>query len=93
MEFTCVVLYEKQLAYYNVFTKDGWTYTARLLQYNKQKLTPPPEVHLYKEGLHWRGDSESSLVKCLGFEIDNKYTNTLSHHFDLNPKQSAWSYM
>ena len=92
MEFTCVVLYEKQLVYYNVFTKDGWTYTARLLQRNTHFASPPPEVHLYKEGLYWQGNAESSLIKCLGFEIDNKYSTALSYESSLNLVQSGWSY-
>jgi len=73
MEFTSKVLYEKQLVYYNVFSKDGWTYTARLLQCNHPFSTRPPvEVHLYKEGVCWRGNAEDSLVWCLGFDVDRQ---------------------
>jgi hypothetical protein len=93
MEFTSVVLYEKQLVYYNVFSKDGWTYTARLLQCNYNLTTwPPLQIELYKEGLCWRGNAEESLVRCLGFDIDQKLSSVLPHTFPLNTATENWSY-
>ena len=93
MEFTSVVLYEKQLVYYNVFSKDGWTYTARLLQCNKQFTSwSPLEVQLYKEGLCWRGDAEDGFVRCLGFDIDRQLSLHAGSTLWLNLSESAWSY-
>jgi hypothetical protein len=93
MEFTSVVLYEKQLVYYNVFSKDGWTYTARLLQCSDALSSwPPLEVQLYKEGVCWRGNAEDSLVRCLGFDIDRQFSLKADSVLWLNLAKSEWSY-
>lgn len=73
MEFTSTVLYQKRLTYYDIHSKDGWTYTARLL--NPDHLfqpSPPAEVQLYKEGLIWYGNADPELVHYLGKDIDHK---------------------
>jgi hypothetical protein len=91
MEFTSVVLYRKQLVYYNIFSKDGWTYTARLL--GCKELTPPLppfEVHLYKEGLCWRGSTDEDLLNCLGFEIDRKLPLVLKEESYVATDQQPW---
>lgn len=93
MEFTSVVLYERQLVYYNVFSKDGWTYTARLLQSSDALSSwPPSEVQLYKEGVCWRGNAEDSFVRCLGFDIDRQLSLNSNSVLWLNSAESAWSY-
>ncbi len=73
MEFTSMILYGKDLTYYNVATRDGQTFTARLLQYNGSPYTAPPkEIVLQKEGDQWCGNADEDILHFLGFDINRR---------------------
>ena len=73
MEFTSTVLYNKTLTYYNVTTRDGHTFKARLLSdTGTLSVTPPREVVLRKKDGQWESGSDEAVVHFLRFDIDQK---------------------
>lgn len=80
MEFKSAVLYSDRLAYYDVASVDGKTFTATLIKYKDHHNQPPRYVQLYKEGMRWQGDADEELVRFLGFDIDMKLKGQRMKH-------------
>jgi hypothetical protein len=73
MEFTSTVLFNEELTYYNVATRDGQTFHARLLA-AKDSLTaqPPKEVVLCKKGDQWECNADEDILYFLRRDIDRR---------------------
>lgn len=73
MEFTSTVLYNQELSYYNVASRDGQTFKARLIS-DASTLTaaPPREVVLQKKDGEWQYSGDEAVVHFLRFDIDRK---------------------
>lgn len=73
MEFTSTVLYNEELTYYNVATRDGHTFHARLLAANESLAAQPPkEVVLQKQGDQWESSADEDVLYFLRRDIDRK---------------------
>lgn len=73
MEFTSTVLYKQQLAYYNVLTRDGKTFIARLLNGKLFSLQPPHEVVLEWDGNQCKGIADDDVLYFLRFDIQKRF--------------------
>jgi hypothetical protein len=73
MEFTSTVLYNQELTYYHVATRDGHTFKARLLSdTGSLSVQPPKEVVLCKKGDQWECNGDEAVLHFLRFDIDRK---------------------
>ena len=76
MEFTSTVLYGEELNYYNVLTKDGCTFKARLLSDKLlQNNSAPKEIVLEKNGDQWTGNADDAILYYLRFDINQRLNN------------------
>ena len=73
MEFTSTVLYNQELSYYHVASRDGQTFKARLLSdASNLSSAPPREVVLQKKDGCWECNGDEAVVHFLRFDIDRK---------------------
>lgn len=73
MEFTSTVLYNQELTYYHVATRDGHTFKARLLSdTGTQSARPPKEVVLQKKDGQWECNGDEAVLHFLRFDIDRR---------------------
>jgi hypothetical protein len=73
MEFTSTVLYNEELTYYHVATRDGHTFKARLLSDKGDAAAQPPkEVVLQKNGDQWECNADEDILYFLRFDIDRR---------------------
>jgi hypothetical protein len=73
MEFTSTVLFNEELTYYNVATRDGLTFHARLLAANESLAAQPPkEVVLCKKGNEWECNADEDVLYFLRRDIDRR---------------------
>ena len=73
MEFTSTVLFQDNFIYYNVMTRDGQTFVARLLD-SKIETTPSPptEITLKWNGQNWVSAANEDLLYFLSFDIKER---------------------
>ena len=69
MEFTSTVLYQQEMAYYNVLTNDGLTFKARLLSQDGDQAFFPKEIILQRVNHQWVGNADEDLIHYLTFDI------------------------
>lgn len=73
MEFTSTVLYNQELKYYNVTTRDGHTFKARLLSdTGSSTVAAPKEVVLQKKDGQWECSGDEAVLHFLRFDIDRR---------------------
>lgn len=73
MEFTSTVLYNQELSYYHVASRDGQTFKARLLNdTGTLSATPPREVVLQKKDGRWESNADEAVLHYLRFDIDRR---------------------
>jgi hypothetical protein len=79
MEFTSTVLFQDNFIYYNVITRDGQTFVARLLDSKiVTSPSPPTEITLKWTGQNWVSAANEDLLYFLSFDIKERQALNVS---------------